>query len=171
MSYKTSRKKYRVGTIKIGVLLAIAIVTSACKINNLLHTSEIYTEGYVVDSSALEAIVIGSSRDQVLLTLGSPSMTSTIAMLGDEVFYYISQRRYRGAKFMKSKVIDRRVLTIYFNSKGQVKKIANYGLQDGKLFDFSSKTTAIEGREQPFLNQLIRGIKAVPATGLPTISR
>lgn len=168
MSYKISIAKYTTHSMKIGFLLTVAITATACKTNNLLHTSQTYSEGYVIDSKALETIPVGSSRDQVLLALGSPSTT---AMYDNEVFYYISQTRYRGAQFMKPKVIDRRILAIYFDGRGQVKKIANYGLQDGKLFDFASRTTPTGGKDQPFLSQLIKGTKAVPATGLPTTSR
>lgn len=168
MFHKTIITKYIAHSIKIGFLLTIAITVPACKTNDLLRTSQTYTEGYVVDPAALKTISVGSNRDQILLALGFPSTT---AIFDSEVFYYISQTRYRRAQFMKPKVIDRSILAIYFNNQGQVKKIANYGLQDSKLFDFVSRTTPIQGKEQSFLIQLIKGVKAVPATGLPIISR
>lgn len=153
--------------MQASVFLAVAFIVTGCNTSSILNTSQTYNEGYVTDPHALETVPVGSSRDQVMLALGSPSIT---AMYDNEVFYYISQTRYRGAQFMKPKIIDRRILAIYFNNRGQVTKIANYGLQDGKLFDFASRTTPTGGKDQSFLSQLIKGSKAVPA-GLPTTTR
>lgn len=167
MSYKNNITKYTLRGIQTGLLLTVAMTLSACKTNDIFNISQTYNEGYVLDSAALETIPAGSSREQVLLTLGSPSTT---AMYDNEVFYYISQTRYRSAQFMKPRIVDRRTLAIYFNNKGKVAKIANYGLQDGKLFDFASRTTSTGGKDQSFLSQLlIQGTKAVSA-GIPTNS-
>ncbi len=57
--------------------------------------SETTQHGYVVSPDALQQIPVGSSRDQVLIALGSPSTT---ADFGNEVFYYISQTRYRARR-------------------------------------------------------------------------
>ncbi|WP_410004209.1 outer membrane protein assembly factor BamE [Bartonella sp. HY328] len=161
-----ARKRFKNG-ITIALLAGVAFATTACNSTDLLKTSQTFVEGYVVDQDALDSIPVGSSRDQVLLALGTPSTT---AIFDNEVFYYISQTRYRGAQFMKAKIVDRKILAIYFDNKGIVKKIANYGLQDGRLFDFASNTTPTGGRDQSFLNQLIVGSSAAPA-GLPTTGR
>jgi len=142
----------------------LALSLAACSKGSLLNTSQTYNEGYIIDQQALSAISAGSSREQVMLVMGSPSLT---AMYDNEVFYYISQTRYRGAEFMKPKIIDRRVVAIYFDKKGIVTKVAQYGLKDGKLFDFASKTTPTGGKDQSFLNQLIMGTRAVPALPIP----
>ena len=57
------------------------------------------------------------------------------------MFYYISQRAERPVAFMNQQVIDQRVIAIYFDKNRQVQRLANYGLQDGKIFDFISRTT------------------------------
>ena len=98
---------------------------------------------------------MGSSRDQVLIALGSPSTTGSY---GNEVFYYISQTRQRAAAFMPDKVIDQRIVAVYFDSKGNVERVANYGLQDGKVFDFISRTTPTGGADQNFLQQVLTGV-------------
>jgi len=144
----------------LALLLACSFGLTACKNSDVLKTSQTYVEGYVVDEDALESIPVGSSRDQVLLALGSPSTT---AIFDEEVFYYISQTRHRGAQFMNSKIVDRRVLAIYFDKEGLVAQIANYGLQDGKLFDFTTKTTPTGGKDQSFLTQLIMGAASLPS--------
>ncbi|EJF87287.1 outer membrane protein assembly factor BamE [Bartonella rattimassiliensis] len=141
---------------KLLVCLAIAniIVLAGCSLLDSSGSSQIYREGYILDKNALSSISIGSSQEQVLLTLGTPSLKTKY---DNEVFYYISQTRYRGMQFMKTKIIDRKVLAIYFNENNQVTKVANYGLQDGQVFDFISRTTPTATKEHPFLMQIIKG--------------
>ncbi len=117
--------------------------------------AETTQHGYVVSPVALEQIPVGSSKDQVLIALGSPSTT---ANYGNDVFYYISQTRQRAAAFMPDKVIDQRIVAVYFDSKDKVERVANYGLQDGKVFDFVSRTTPTGGQDQGFLQQVLAGV-------------
>jgi outer membrane protein assembly factor BamE (lipoprotein component of BamABCDE complex) len=117
--------------------------------------SETTQHGYVVSPDALEQIPVGSSKDQVLIALGSPSTT---ANYGNDVYYYISQTRYRGAAFMPDKVIDQRIVAVYFDKKDTVERVANYGLQDGKVFDFASATTPTGGADQNFIQQVLTGM-------------
>ena len=117
--------------------------------------SETTQHGYVVSPDALQQIPAGSSRDQVLIALGSPSTT---ANYGGEVFYYISQTRYRPARFMNDKVIDQHVVAVYFDDKQKVTRVANYGLKDGKVFDFATRTTPTGGADQSFLQQVLTGM-------------
>ncbi len=96
---------------------------------------------------------IGASQDQVLIVLGTPS---TVATLSGEVFYYISQRTQRRVAFMDQSVTDQRVLAVYFDKNRQVQRVANYGLQDGKVFDFISRTTPTSGQEISYLTPIFR---------------
>lgn len=116
--------------------------------------SETYQSGYVPPPMALEQIPVGSSRDQVLIALGTPSTT---AQYGGEVFYYISQTRRRPARFMRSQVVDQRVIAVYFDKKNTVERVAHYGLQDGKVFDFVTRTTPTGGSDLTFLQQVLSG--------------
>ena len=150
--------------LRLCAALALGPALVSCSKVSFLDTTQTYNEGYIIDQQALDTVAVGSSRDQVLLALGTPSLK---AMYDSEVFYYISQTRYRRAQFMKPKIIDRRIIAIYFNKQGNVDKIAHYGLKDGKLFDFASKTTPTGGKDQSFLNQLIMGTRAVPALPIP----
>ena len=130
------------------------MAVSGCNAGSTLSPSETLTQGYVIDPQAVELVPPGSSREQVLLALGSPS---TRATFDNEVFYYISQTRRRGAAFMKPKLVDQRVLAVYFGPDERVVNIANYGMQDGKVFDFISRTTPTGGKDQNFLGQLLSG--------------
>ena len=139
------------------VLLAAAAVAvlSGCNAGSTLTASETLTQGYVIDPQAIELVPPGSSREQVLLALGSPS---TRATFDNEVFYYISQKRYRSMAWQNPHIVDQRVLAVYFGQDGRVHNIADYGLQEGKVFDFISRTTPTGGRDQNFLQQLIGGL-------------
>src|SRR5436305_12104007 len=116
-------------------------------------TGEQFQKGYILPPGALEQIPIGASQDQVLIVMGTPS---TVATLNGEVFYYISQRSERKIAFMNQQVVDQRVIAIYFDQQRQVQRLANYGLQDGQIFDFISHTTATSGQELSYLTPLFK---------------
>jgi len=116
-------------------------------------TGEQFQKGYILPPGALEQIPIGASQDQVLIVMGTPS---TVATLNGEVFYYISQRASRPVMFMDQKVVDQRVIAIYFDRNRQVTRLANYGLKDGKIFDFISRSTPTSGQEMSYLTPLFK---------------
>lgn len=152
MSLKRRYFKYGRSTLRAGaaaLALTGAVAAAGCS------TSQVLQHGYVLDEDALALVPVGSSREQVLLSLGTPSTTATFD--SDEVFYYISQKRSRPLAFMKPRLIDQNVLAVYFDSEGTVQQIANYTLQDGRVFDLISRTTPTGGRDLTFLGQLLAG--------------
>jgi outer membrane protein assembly factor BamE (lipoprotein component of BamABCDE complex) len=114
---------------------------------------EQFQKGYILPPGALEQIPIGASQDQVLIVMGTPS---TVATLDGEVFYYISQRADRPVAFMNQRLTDQRVIAIYFDKNRRVRRLANYGMQDGKIFDFVSRTTPTSGQELSYLAPLFK---------------
>jgi outer membrane protein assembly factor BamE (lipoprotein component of BamABCDE complex) len=134
------------------VRAAAAVVLLCAALGGCL-TGEQFQKGYILPPGALEQIPIGASQDQVLIVMGTPS---TVATLDGEVFYYISQRSERPVAFMNQKVVDQRVIAIYFDKNRQVRRLANYGLQDGRIFDFISRTTATSGQELSYLTPLFK---------------
>lgn len=137
-----------------GFVLAAAVALSGCQ-SDALNPRQTLTQGYVADEQALELVPVGSSREQVLLALGTPSTTATF---DNEVFYYISQTRVRNAAFMNPSIVDQRIMAVYFGEDGRVENISNYGLKDGKVFDFVSRTTPTGGKDQGFIGQLLSGV-------------
>lgn len=115
--------------------------------------SETFQKGYILPENALAQIPIGASQDQVLLVLGTPS---TVATVNGEVFYYISQRAERPVAFMPQNVTDQRVVAVYFDKNRSVERVANYGLVDGKVFDFVSRSTPTSGQEMSYLTYIFR---------------
>jgi len=114
--------------------------------------SETYQKGYIVPDGALEQIPVGSSQEQVLLVLGTPS---TVATVSGEAFYYISQRSERMIGFMPPEVTDQRVVAVYFDKNRRVQRLADYGMKDGKVFDFVSRTTPTGGKENSLIQSMM----------------
>lgn len=150
MSFKMKVFKATGRSLRLGAALAVisSVTLAGCT------TTEVLNQGYVVDQTALDLTPVGSSREQVLLSLGTPSTTATF---DNEVFYYISQKRTRAAMFMKPKLVEQSVLAVYFDEEGTVRQIANYTLQDGKVFDLITRTTPTGGLDKSFLAQVLSG--------------
>lgn len=157
------------GPASVASMLVVATALSGCNSSKMfgdLTPGETLTQGYIVDQQTLDSVPVGSSREQVLLALGTPSTTATF---DNEVFYYISQTRRRAVAFANPSVVDQKVLAVYFGQDGRVVRLANYGLKDGKVFDFISRTTPTGGKDQNFLGQIISGagkLKPNPAAAL-----
>jgi outer membrane protein assembly factor BamE (lipoprotein component of BamABCDE complex) len=114
-----------------------------------------YQRGYMVPEGALDQIPLGASQEQVLIVLGTPS---TVATISGEVFYYISQRTEQ-TSFLPQKEVDRRVIAVYFDKNRKVERLANYGIRDGRIFDYISRTTPSGGQEQNALSYLFKMFK------------
>ncbi len=130
----------------------LALMIALPALSNCTGTSQVLSHGYQSDADTLDLVPEGSSREQVLLALGTPSTT---IQLSGEVFYYISQTKRRSVAFAKARVIEQKVLAIYFSKEQTVSQIANYGLKDGKVFDYISRTTPTGGRDLTFLAQIL----------------
>ena len=128
--------------------LALALLVAGCG-----SFEQTFQRGYVVPEGALEQIPLGSSQEQVLIVLGTPS---TVATVSGEAFYYISQRAEKAAAFMPQKVVEQRVIAVYFDKERRVTRLADYRLQDGKIFDFVSRTTPSGGSELSYLTYLFK---------------
>jgi outer membrane protein assembly factor BamE (lipoprotein component of BamABCDE complex) len=130
--------------------LALSLVIALAGCGGFEQT---FQRGYVVPEGALEQIPLGSSQEQVLIVLGTPS---TVATVSGEAFYYISQRAQKAAAFLPQKVVDQRVIAVYFDKERRVIRLADYGLKDGKLFDFVSRTTPTGGSELSYLTYIFK---------------
>jgi outer membrane protein assembly factor BamE (lipoprotein component of BamABCDE complex) len=133
-----------------GAFLALALALTGC------GTGETFQRGYVLPDGALEQIPLGASQEQVLLVLGTPS---TVATVSGEAFYYISQKADRPISFMQAKVTDQRVIAVYFDRQRKVQRLAEYGMKDGKVFDFISRTTPTTGNDLNVITTIIHNLE------------
>jgi outer membrane protein assembly factor BamE (lipoprotein component of BamABCDE complex) len=131
-------------------VLALGLLLGGC-------FSETFQRGYVLPEGALEQVPLGASQEQVLIVLGTPS---TVATVSGEAFYYISQRAERPVSFLTARIVDQRVIAVYFDRSRRVERLANYGMKDGKIFDFASRTTPTSGSELNVLSSIFHAIQA-----------
>lgn len=108
--------------------------------------------GYQLSPTAADQVKVGASAEQILTLLGTPTTTSTV---GGDAWYYITQITNRSVGFMPPKVTDQRVFAVYFTKDKKVSRVANYGMEDGKLIDFVSRTTPTAGAESTFLKGML----------------
>jgi len=131
------------------VLLAAALALSACDSTIMKHGTQFH-EG------DLQQIQPGMSEEQVRMNLGTPATTAVVGT--GQAYYYISSTQSQSAFFLPSEE-DRQVIAVYFSPGGTVDRVANYGLKDGKVFDYVSRTTpAPGGHDDGILKQLFRNL-------------
>jgi len=124
--------------------LVCALIAGGCTQN--------YQRGYILAEGALEQVPLGAPQEQVLIALGTPS---TVATVSGEVFYYISARTEQ-TSFFPEKTVDQRVVAVYFDKNRRVQRLANYGVEDGKIIDFISRTTPTSGQEMSYLTYVFK---------------
>ena len=141
-------RRYHTLLVRLATATYLATTVAACTMG------EDFARGYQLDENALNQVKKGMSAEQVLQILGTPSTVSTV---GNKNWYYISQVSRRSMQFMPEQVVDQRVTAVYFDKNLKVERVALYGIQDGKVFDFISRTTPSGGDEQSFLGQIFKG--------------
>ncbi len=136
------------GALLLGLSCAPLLI-AGCSDNLIKH-------GQHFRATDLQQIQPGMSKDQVRLSLGTPSTKS--ASGAGEAYYYISSTSTQTA-FFKPEEVDRKVVAVYFNEIGSVDRVANYGLKDGKVFDFISRKTPAPGAsDEGIIQQLFRNL-------------
>jgi outer membrane protein assembly factor BamE (lipoprotein component of BamABCDE complex) len=145
-SPRPPRRRAIMAARTVAALVSISLLLGGC-------FGETFQRGYIVPDGALEQIPIGSSQEQVLVVLGTPS---TVATVSGEAFYYISQRAERPVAFMPANLVDQRVVAVYFDRNRKVERLANYGLKDGKVFDYVTRTTPTTGKEVNYINAMFK---------------
>ena len=125
--------------------LALGLMLGGC-------FTQTYQRGYILAEGALEQIPLGAPQEQVLITLGTPS---TVATVSGEVFYYIS-RRTEQTSFLPEKTTDQRVVAVYFDKNRRVTRLANYGIEDGRIIDSVNRTTPTGGQELNYLTYVFK---------------
>ncbi len=132
----------------IAVMLVPAAL-AACSTTTIKH-------GTLLTEQDVSQISTGMTQEQVRQVLGSPS---TVAAVGrGNAYYYISSTMQQTA-FFKPSEVDRNVVAVYFGQNTTVDRVANYGMKDGKVFDFISRTTpSANSNDQSIVQQLFRNL-------------
>lgn len=150
----SGQAKNRRGAVRmIGLLGALAV---AGAVSGCIGYDGDFVRGYQVDQATISQIKVGATtKQEALNVLGTPSTTSTV---GGDAWYYVGQKMHRTLAFMPLQMTDQQVVAVYFNKNGKVDRIANYGMQDGKVFDYVSRTTPTGGAEPDFLRNMMGGL-------------
>ncbi|MDX2202188.1 MAG: outer membrane protein assembly factor BamE [Hyphomicrobiaceae bacterium] len=132
------------------IMLTGAFALSGCAETVIRH-------GHLFQESDLQQVQVGQSQEQVRTALGTP--TTTAAIGAGSAFYYISSTETQAA-FFKPTEKERKVLAIYFSQLGTVERVAQYGLKDGKVFDYVKNETPSHARDENMLKALFRNLGA-----------
>ena len=136
---------------------AACALASAALLTLLLSAcgETITKHGHQFQENDLQQINTGMSQDQVRTTLGTPTTTATVG--AGSAFYYISSTSGQ-TSFFKPVEKDRKVLAVYFSPMGSVSRVAQYGLKDGKVFDYAKQQTPTPAKDEGILKALFRNL-------------
>ena len=142
--------------MRIPILAAAALMLFAC-------TPVISQRGYLPDPVAEASIKAGTdTKTSVQKRLGDPSTSATF---GDNAWYYITSTE-RQVAFFDPSTTSRKIMAIHFDKDGKVTDIKHFGLKDGHIISFETRTTPAKGRELTFLQQLFSATPGVPLSGM-----
>lgn len=110
--------------------------------------------GFIPAEKTLDSVRIGMPRSQVEELLGTPSAQSNYA---GTRYYYISSV-FETTAFYNPEEVDRKVYAVAFDQTDNVNHLAYYGMKDGKIFDFISRTTPTRGKEFSYIAELFGNI-------------
>ena len=106
----------------------LILTLSAC---SWLGTNQV---GDVPETTRINAIKVGKhSKEDVARLLGSPT---SITLFEKESWLYIESKEQKRV-FFQPKEIERKVIQVTFNSNGNVEKVKQLSLEDGKKVRFS----------------------------------
>jgi outer membrane protein assembly factor BamE (lipoprotein component of BamABCDE complex) len=142
-------RKVQAQALRGAALVALAaLVLTAC-------SETVTVRGHQFQETDVQRVTKGMGQDQVRAALGSP--TTTAAVGTGSAFYYISSTEGQAA-FFKPTERDRKVLAVYFTPVGSVERVAQYGLKDGKVFDYVKNETPNAARDESMLKKLFRNL-------------
>ena len=142
-------RKVQAQALRGAALAALAaLVLTAC-------SETVTVRGHQFQETDVQRVTKGMGQDQVRAALGSP--TTTAAVGTGSAFYYISSTEGQAA-FFKPTERDRKVLAVYFTPVGSVERVAQYGLKDGKVFDYVKNETPSHTKDEGMLKSLFRNL-------------
>jgi outer membrane protein assembly factor BamE (lipoprotein component of BamABCDE complex) len=132
----------------LALALLVAVTCAGCAETVTKH-------GHLFQENDLAQISPGMSAEQVKTSLGTPTTTATVG--SGTAYYYISSVEGQMAFFAPTEK-DRRVVAVYFSPLGSVDRVAQYGLKDGKVFDYVKNETPTMAKEEGILKALFRNL-------------
>ena len=134
----------------------MALLLGACSSDVFLVHS-----GNMPDSDKIAELKVGQTKDEVEALLGTPSAVST---LDNSTWIYMSSTVKKVA-FLTPKIIDRDVLTIDFDKKGQVASFSRIDEQSGQDLTIDQDKTESGGHNIGFFKKYFGGVGAYMPVG------
>ena len=140
----------------LALILSASVALTGC--NPVLRT-----HGYLATEDKPQEVEAGSdTKASVLARLGNPSVRGTFdEELETDTWYYMTTVRQRFA-YLRPLNEDRTITAVSFNDDGQVVKVAEYGLEDGRYVNYVDRKTPTRGRELSALEQIFGTIGRLP---------
>jgi len=113
------------------------------------------THGYIPPQETLAQLTPGEDTRETVEQVAGPPTTGSA--MGDGNFYYV-QSRFRHFAFTEPTEVDREVLAVSFDSRGMVRNIERFGLDEGRVVRLSRRVTNDGIQDTTFLGQLLGAI-------------
>lgn len=113
------------------------------------------THGYIPPQETLAQVTPGEDTRATVEEIAGPPTTGSA--LGDGNFYYV-QSRFRHFAFTEPTEVAREVLAVSFDSRGVVRNIERFGLDEGRVVRLSRRVTDDGIQDTSFLGQLLGSI-------------
>jgi len=116
--------------------------------------------GYIAEAGSREEPIQPGvdTKSTVLARFGSPS---TRGAFDDENWYYISTSA-RSFAFFNPEITRREIIAVRFSDDDTVAAVETFGLERGRVVNYSDKKTPTRGRELSILEQLLGSIGNAP---------
>ena len=137
---------------KSQVMKLLTVSLFAAAVGLIACAPVIDQRGYLPDPQLEAKIKPGKdTKTTVEDELGNASTTATF---GGDAWYYISSTEKQVAFFTPT-VLRREIFAVYFNKDGKVTGTRHFGLKDGHVIAFETRTTPARGRELTLLQQIL----------------
>ncbi len=130
---------------RFSLIIALVAALAACEARREVRGN------YLTDTQLAQIKVGTTDRATVVRVLGPPSTEGTF---DQHVWYYIGRQTEDWA-FLDPKVLDQRVLAVYFNDKGVVEHVERYSYADARHVDIVQRETPTSGHKIGFFEQIL----------------
>ncbi len=125
------------------IFAPLALMVAGCDPN-------VAERGNLVDPDRLAQVHVGSTKEDVVSAIGSPTTKGTF---DNDYWFYMGQRTEQES-FFDPVVTDRRIVVISFDNDDKVKSIKQYGKDDAETINIDEEMTAIQGHQTTLAEDL-----------------
>ena len=134
--------------------LAAAGAASAC-------SPIVVNRGYAPTDSQIAELLPGvDDANTVSAKIGRPSIGGVIR---NDSWYYVASRVETFA-YNAPEVTERKIVAVQFDEQGVVEAVNIYGVEDGRIINYVTRTTPTFGRELTVLQQIFGNLTNIGAT-------